>query len=85
MVYNVTPTPSSWNAYLANELVSKDDVDVLRHLLGFTLPGMPTMLDQAAIVCLDCGGRRNRTLQLRSALQSSLRKVNLPQRTPKVS
>jgi hypothetical protein len=53
MAFNIIHTPSSCNALLANELADKDEVDVLRHLLGFALASMPTLLDQAVIVYLD--------------------------------
>ncbi|KAH8722789.1 hypothetical protein GQ44DRAFT_621920 [Phaeosphaeriaceae sp. PMI808] len=45
--------PQEWNTYLATALSDLEDLDVLRHFLGYPLPSAPPTLDEAAIVCLD--------------------------------
>ncbi|KAF1912176.1 hypothetical protein BDU57DRAFT_506163 [Ampelomyces quisqualis] len=47
------PSPMTWNTFLANVLADQPDANVLRHFVGFPILGAPTMLNNAAIVCLD--------------------------------
>ena len=46
--------PKDWrNSYLTSTLASQTDADVIRHFAGFPILGVPSTLNEAAIVCLD--------------------------------
>ncbi|KAI8931613.1 hypothetical protein NX059_011265 [Plenodomus lindquistii] len=45
--------PQNYNSFLAGFLLDRSDVSVLRHFLGFPIPGAPALLNETAVVCID--------------------------------
>lgn len=46
-------SPKELNSHLTRALADIDAADVIRHFVGFPLLGAPSVLNEAAVVCLD--------------------------------